>query len=263
MHILTGDLGKLFGALGIQSEVDFRLAQVAAHHHGALDSAAGHFSLLPDLDFLRALPAIAHPLLALEDFVTGLNNAILDVLIAGGTHQTEFQECRSLNGNLGAFLIGGRQTGQLDENAVVPFRLNDGLSDPELVNALAQHFDRMRESSAGIGRFGQLVGVHADEEGRAALQVQAQADAAGGFALQTVQDISRGVQLILGSEGGEIVRNVVGADRLRQVVVRLLRHRLLQRLGFLEKGAKGRVAARRLLAEEQQQVPPLGRIQLV
>ena len=155
VDIVTGDLGEFLGALGIQGEVDFRLAQVAAHDHGALDAAAVHFRLLLDLHLFHAFPAIAHLLLALEDFVARLDDAIFDILVAGWADQAELQECRFLNGGLGAFLVGGGQTGQLDQNAVVALRLNERLGDAELVNAFAQHFDRVREGGAGIGSLGQ------------------------------------------------------------------------------------------------------------
>ena len=78
--------------------------------------------------------------------------------------------------------------GQLDQDAVVALRLDERFGDAELIHAFAQHFDRMGEGGAGIRGLGQPVGVHAHEEGGAALQVEAQPDASGGLALQAVQD---------------------------------------------------------------------------
>ena len=98
VDVLAGDFGEALGALGIEGEVNFRLAQVAAHHHGALDAAAVHLRALLDLDLFHAFLAIAHPLLALEDLIAGLDDAVFDVLIAGRTDQAEFQEGRLLNG---------------------------------------------------------------------------------------------------------------------------------------------------------------------
>ena len=232
--------------------MNFRLAQVAAHHHRALDTATVHLRALLHLDLFRAFLAIAHPLLALEDFIAGLDDALFDVLIAGRTNQAEFQESRSLNGGLGALLVGGRQTGQLDQNTVIPLRLDERLGHAKLINALAQHLHGMGKGGAGIGGFGQAVGVHFHEERRAALQVETQADAAGGCALQAVQDVGRRVQLVLRSEGREIAGDVVGADGLHQILIGFLRRGLLQGLGLLENGAKSGVPAHRLLAEEHQ-----------
>ena len=83
VDILAGDFAEALGALGIEREVNFRLAQVAAHDHGALDAAAVHLRALLHLDLFRAFLAVAHPLLALEDFIAGLDDALFDVLIAG------------------------------------------------------------------------------------------------------------------------------------------------------------------------------------
>ena len=98
--------------------------------------------------------------------------------------------------HFGAFLVGGGQAGQLDQNAVVALGLDERLGHAEFIHALAQHFDRMGEGGAGIGGLGQPVGVHLHEEGGAALQVEAQPDAAGGLALQAVENESRRVQLV-------------------------------------------------------------------
>ena len=121
----------------------------------------------------------------------------------------------------------------------------------------------MNEGGIGIGGVGEAVGVHFHQEGGAALQVEAQPDAAGGFALQAVQDISCWVQLLFGAEGREIGSDVVGADGLRQIVIGFLRHGLLQGLRLLENSGKGGVPGGGLLAEDQQEVPPLRRIKLI
>ena len=91
--------------------MNLRLAQVAAHDHGAFDAAAVHFSPLLDFDLFGALAAIAHAFLALKDLVARLDDAVLDVLIAGRAYQAEFEERRFLNGDLGALLVGGGQAG--------------------------------------------------------------------------------------------------------------------------------------------------------
>ena len=51
---------------------------------------------------------------------------------------------------LGAFLVGFRQAGQLDQNAVAARRLDDRLGHAELVHALAQHLHRLRQRAADI-----------------------------------------------------------------------------------------------------------------
>jgi len=105
--ILPGNFGKALGALGIQREMDFRLPQVAAHDHGALEPAAIHFRSFPDFHLFDMFAPVAQALLAFEDFVARLHNPFLDILFAGGADQAKLQKSRSLNGRFGAFLVGG------------------------------------------------------------------------------------------------------------------------------------------------------------
>jgi len=88
----------------------------------------------------------------------------------------------------------------LDQNAVIALRLDQGFGNAKFIHPLAQNFDGVRERVFGVRSLGQLVGIHADEEGSAALQVETQANATGGLALQAVENVRGRVQLLFGPE---------------------------------------------------------------
>ena len=174
--------------------------------------------------------------------------------------ETEFQERRPLNLLHRALPVGFRQAGQLNENAVVALRLDDRLRHAKPVHAFAQHFDRLRQGAFQFGYLirdqfdlarslvgdrldiDQAVGVHGDQERRAALQIDAEFDVAGGLALQTAQDKRRGMRFAFHVIHREIVRDVVGPDGFDQIVVSAVRMDFLQFLGFMDDRGEGGVA---------------------
>ena len=108
-----------------------------------------------------------------------------------------------------------------------PDRLDDGFGHAEGVHATAEHFDGLgQELGAGFPprpvseAAAYAVGAHGDQEHRAAPQVQAQLDLARRFLLQPVQDGTRGLRRTGYRDRGEILGNVIGADRFKKVAVR-------------------------------------------
>ena len=115
-----------------------------------------------------------------QKLVAGLAHALQDETIALRLHEAEFQIGRFLNLCAGVVLVGIGQARQLNEDAVVAGRLDDGLGHAEPIHALAQHFRGLGQSlvhplrmgKGGVGISSQVVGVYAHQERCAALQIQ-------------------------------------------------------------------------------------------
>src|SRR5439155_22871898 len=75
-NIVSGYLSELLGALGIQGELNFGFAEIAANDLGIFNAAAGHFRCFLNLDHFGVFLAIGASLSAFKNFVTGLNNSI-------------------------------------------------------------------------------------------------------------------------------------------------------------------------------------------
>ena len=156
-------------------------------------------------------------------------------------HHAEFQIGGFLDVRLGFGGGGFGKAGELDADAVVAFRLNHRLGHPETVHAFAQHFDGLLErggGAVGTGDFVRVqldaVGVHLDEERRAAREVNAALDASGGFALELVQDERGRMRFGLGFKEREVGREVVRVDGCEQAGVGAVRPGFLQRHGVGE-----------------------------
>src|SRR5690348_13959618 len=135
--------------------------------------------------------------------------------------ESEFQESDFLNLIRGLFHGRLRQTGQLNENAIGAFRFDEWFGDAKGVDAFAEHLDGLRQRRAGgHGGIGiETVRVQSDEERHAALEIEAEFDPAGSFALQGIENKSRWIGSLLGFDEWEIVRDVIAADRYLQVGV--------------------------------------------
>ena len=156
-------------------------------------------------------------------------------------HHAEFQIGGFLDVRLGFGGGGFGKAGELDADAVVAFRLNHRFGHAETVHAFAQDFDGLLErggGAVGTGDFVRVqldaVGVHLDEERRAAREVNAALDASGGFALELVQDERGRMRFGLGFKEREVGREVVRVDGCEQAGVGAVRPGFLQRHGVGE-----------------------------
>ena len=88
------------------------------------------------------------------------------------------------------------------------------------------------------------------------MQVQAKANAAGGLALEAIENVNSGMGFVLRVVIREIVGDVVGADGFNEVVVTPLRRNFLQVLRLVHDGSEGRVALASIdiVAEERDEV---------
>src|ERR1041385_3911570 len=106
--------------------------------------------------------------------------------------QTKFQKGSLLDLCAGSIDISLRKTWKLNQNAVLALGLQDWFSDTKLIDALAQHFDRLLKDGLlvdinGVGA-GSFRCVDANQERCAALQIQTELHLAGGGLLNLVQN---------------------------------------------------------------------------
>ena len=114
----------------------------------------------------RIFPLLRH------DFVSRLNDALLNELRAVGMHHAKFQKRRLLDLLARIILLRLGQSGKLNQNPILARLLDDGFGDAQLVHALTEHFDGVFERAVLLFRARQLVRVHRDEKRRAAPQIQ-------------------------------------------------------------------------------------------
>ena len=250
--VLLGDLAEELGALVVHLETDHGgTGHRVTVGHGAGDIGAGQPPLRLAFDHVRlqARAAVGLAALLLEDLVTGLDHAGVQLLAAVGVDQAEFQEGGLLDVGHGALFVLLRQAGQLDEDPVVARGLDDGLGHAELVHAATQDLDGLREGPfllelghqvVGVGDQG--IGLHGHQEGGAALQIQAQAHLAGPFTLQAVEDVAGGLALFGGLRQRKVAGDVVGANGLQQI------GKLPVRVGLLQLSQPGQNALEGVVA---------------
>ena len=254
---------------------------MVADGHGELDVFAGEavFGFAFDEvagDFLGVLGAVGVGL----ELVAGFADALLNQIIAVGMHDAEFEVGGLLNLGLGEFLVGFGEAGELDEDAVIALRLDDWLGDAELVHALAEDFDGLGKDAlvflghvgtggvraGGVGEGGEGLGeIHANEERGAALQVQAELELARAFALELVQDETRGVVVVLLGfilVEREVFLDVVRADGFHEVGELAFGVHLLQNIEARDNSLVGLVLPDGLDVEHGGQVRAGGRINL-
>ena len=157
----------------------------------------------------------------LHDLIARRDNALGYQFRAVGVDHAELEIRGAFDGIDGVLLVGRRKAGQLDQDCVFALRLDERLGHTEAVNAPAEHLDRLGEGRPGIVDVGQRPCPHLHQERGAALEVQPQPDASGGFALEAIEDVAGGVGLVLGLVEREIARDVVGADGRSEVLVLL------------------------------------------
>ncbi len=215
-NIFARGIAEFFRAVIGKFEVNLRLAQIAAIDACPLDDVAvkSVLRLLFDDELLQPRRAVGLLVNVLEQFIAIRNRlAVLDDFVAVVIDHAEFQKRRLLNLRFGTVFVGLRKTGQLDENTIATGRLNHRLGHAETVNALAQHFDGLRQRAAGVVRVRELGRVHLDEERRAALQIQSQLILPAAVALQTVQNKQIRVNLILRGDERKVFLQIVRARR--------------------------------------------------
>ena len=207
---------KFFRTVIGQFKMNFRFAQISTLHAGALDDVAEETVLRSffDDELFEARRAVSLLIRVFQQHITIRNRfAVLDNIVAVILHHAEFKKRRFLNLRFGAVLIGLRETGQLDENAIATGRLNHRFGHAETVNALTQDFDGLRQRAAGLVRVRELGRIHLDEERRAALQIQTEFNFARRVALQTIQNKQIRMHLILRADEREIVLQLICARR--------------------------------------------------
>ena len=256
-NILASHLGKDVRAVRSQRKLDFCRAHGIVIDPCIGDIIAGQFRLLFDKHH-RDSPAFVliagffHP----QQVVSRIRRQTLDILldeaVAFGIDQAKFEERDALDPLARVFLHVFGKAGQLNQDTVFAFRLDDGLRHAERVHALAQYFHRLIQIAAFVAvasgrdhiRPVHHVGLAFDpavirryQERRAALQIDAELDFSCGLLLQPRQHHFVGIQFLARvHEIRKIPGEIVGlADRFREIgIIGPVRELLLQLLKTLD-----------------------------
>ena len=182
-----GDVGELLAAGVGELEDDAEAAELIHGRIGIGHALAGHLGAALDVEFLGVALAGAAALLV-EGHALVARGGLLRRRDEGMNHlEIEARGQRQGPDDLGIVL--GRDAGQLDLDAVLTDRADDGLGDAEAVDAVADDLDRLGELFLAhllvVGADG--IGVDLQGEGDAALQVEAELQLAFGAAEQLVE----------------------------------------------------------------------------
>ena len=171
-----------------------------------------------------------------------------------------------VRGAAGHLVVGVGEARQLDQDPVLPHRLQHRLGHPEAVDARAQDLDRLGQHLGADTVRGELAGVELYQEGDAALEVQPQLDLTGRLVLEDVEEGADLVVLAFQRDAGKERGDIVGADGLHQAGVLPVGPFQIQAPGPPDDGVGDfgqlRIAAVRLLVEVLDQVPAGRRVDL-
>ena len=171
--VLAGHLVENAGALAVEFERNavallVEVGKRAGHMIARESGAALDENLLLLGGFLRG-PVGFENEGGVHDLLAGFD--ALDVPLA---HDGELELGDALELRLGFGCLFGVEPGDLDEDAVLALRGDDGFADAVLVHALADDLDGLVEEIRGDAGF--RLRDEADQEGSATLEVQTEAD---------------------------------------------------------------------------------------
>ncbi len=138
IHILSRNIAENFRSLGIKAEHHLWASQSVAAHTRSGDMLPGQLGFLLD-QITRHIPAIPQFMRVTHKFISRLSHPLKDETITIRMDQSYFQIGCLFNVLTRTILFRVRKAGQLNQNLIVPLRLNNWLRDTQFIHSFAQH----------------------------------------------------------------------------------------------------------------------------